>query len=178
MDNSLTVGFSLSQDWIADKEAVVFGVFEGEDIPCGLGFKKETAEREARYLFPVFSAVKHYCSHKDFSGKFGEIAVIYPENVLYKRIVLCGLGKKEELDDEKLRQGGGGAAGPAEKMNAGKISFTLFVAPAQDATARLRAIFEGAVLGLYSFDAYKKEKGERGGMGEMGEKKTLLAVEF
>src|SRR3989344_5436485 len=158
MDNSLTVGFSLSQDWIADKEAVVFGVFECEDIPCGLGFKKETAEREARHLFPIFAAVKHYCSHKDFLGKLGETAVLYPENVLYKRVILCGLGKKDELDVEKLRSAAAGAAALAKKMNAGKISFTLFGAPAQDATARLRAIFEGVALGLYSFDAYKKEK--------------------
>jgi len=158
MDNSLTVGFSLSQDWIADKEAVVFGVFEGEDIPCGLGFKKETAEREARHLFPVFSAVKHYCSHKDFLGKLGETTVLYPENVLYKRVILCGLGKKDELDVEKLRSAAAGAAALVKKMNVGKISFTLFGAPAQDATARLRAIFEGVALGLYSFDAYKKEK--------------------
>src|SRR3989304_7730558 len=133
MDNSLTVGFSLSQDWIADKEAVVFGVFEGEDIPCGVGFKKETAEREARHLFPVFSAVKHYCSHKDFSGKFGETVAIYPENVLYKRIILCGLGKKEELDDEKLRQAAAGAAAFAKKKNAGEGFFSLFGAPPQGA---------------------------------------------
>ena len=158
MDNSLTVGFSLSQDWIADKEAVVFGVFEGEDIPCGLGFKKETAEREARHLFPIFAAVKHYCSHKDFLGKLGETAVLYPENVLYKRVILCGLGKKDDLDTEKLRSAAAAAAALAKKMNAGKISFTLFGAPTQDATVRLRAIFEGAALGLYSFDIYKKEK--------------------
>ena len=173
MDNSLTVKFALSQEWIAEKEAVVFGVFEGEDIPCGLGFRKETAEREARHLFPVFSAVKHYCSHKDFSGKFGETAALYPENVLYKRIILCGLGKKEELDDEKLRQAAAGAAALAKKMNAGKISFTLFGAPAQDATARLRAIFEGASLGLYSFDAYKKEKEDAS-----RKLKKMEAVEF
>ena len=173
MDNSLTVKFALSQEWIADKEAVVFGVFEGEDIPCGLGFKKETAEREARNLFPIFSAVKHYCSHKDFSGKFGETTALYPENVLYKRIILCGLGKKEELDDEKLRQAAAGVAALAKKMNAGKVSFTLFGAPTQDATARLRAIFEGAALGLYSFDAYKKEKEDAS-----RKLKKMEAVEF
>lgn len=156
MDNSLKTIFSLSQDWITEKEAVVFGVFEGENIPCGLGFKKETAEREARHLFPVFSAIKHYCSRKDFLGKFGETAALYPENVLYQRVILCGLGKKNELDAEKLRQAAAGAAALARKMSVSKISFTLFGAPAQDAAIRLRAIFEGAALGLYSFDAYKK----------------------
>ena len=97
MDNSLKATFLLNQNWIAEKKAVVFGVFEGEEIPCGLGFKKETAEKEAETLFPVFLRIKKHFAHKDFSGKFGEVAVLYPDDTLYKRVILCGLGKKEEL---------------------------------------------------------------------------------
>ena len=54
MDDSLKIKFSLSQEWLNEKECVVFGVFEGEELPCGLGFKKETVEKEAGKLFPYF----------------------------------------------------------------------------------------------------------------------------
>lgn len=164
MDNTLTTKFSLSQSWLTEKDAVVFGVFEGEEIPCGLGFKKETAEKEAELLFPIFSKIKRYFSHKDFSGKLGKVAVIYPENVLYKRVVLCGLGKKEELDAEKLRQVASQAIAAAEATDAAKISFTLFGSPLQRAEDRLRYIFEGAALTLYKFNTYKsKEAGKENG---------------
>ncbi len=155
MDNSLKVKFSLSQSWIAEKKAVVFGIFEGEEIPCGLGFKKETAEKEMEALFPIFVRVKKHFAHKDFSGTFGEIAVLYPDDTLYKRIILCGLGKKEELNAEKIRVAAAAAIAAAEKLHIHKISFTLFGAPVHSAMERLRFIFEGATLSLYKFDAYK-----------------------
>src|SRR3989344_1181405 len=164
MDGTLTTKFSLNQSWLTEKDAVVFGIFEGEEIPCGLGFKKETAEKEAELLFPIFSKIKKYFAHKDFSGKLGKVAVLYPENVLYKRVILCGLGKKEELDAEKLRQVASQAIAAAETTDAATISFTLFGSPLQRAEDRLRYIFEGAVLTLYKFNAYKsKEAGKENG---------------
>ncbi len=155
MDNSLNVKFSLNQNWISEKKAVVFGIFEGEEIPSGLGFKKETAEKNAEALFPIFLSIKKHFAHKDFSGKFGEIAVLYPDGIIYKRIILCGLGKKEELHADKLRNAASLAVGAAEKLHVHKISFTLFGAPRQSAEDRLRCIFEGIALSLYKFDAYK-----------------------
>lgn len=172
MDNSLTTTFSLNQEWIAEKDAVVFGMFEGDEIPCGLGFKKETAEKEAERLFPIFSKIKRHFAYNDFSGKFGQIVVMYPEDVLYKRIILCGLGKKEEMTEEKIRQIAAQGVAAAEVTDAKKISFTLFGAPTQRADMRLKCIFEGAALALYKFDIYKKGK-----EGEQ-EKKKITAVEF
>ena len=174
MDNTLTTKFSLSQSWLTEKDAVVFGVFEGEEIPCGLGFKKETAEKEAELLFPIFSKIKKYFAHKDFSGKLGKVAVIYPENVLYKRVVLCGLGKKEELDAEKLRQVASQAIAAAEATDAVKISFTLFGSPLQRAEDRLRYIFEGAVLTLYKFNTYKSKGAEKKDGAKITEVEFLL----
>ncbi|MBI5912958.1 leucyl aminopeptidase [Candidatus Azambacteria bacterium] len=174
MDNTLTTKFSLNQGWLTEKDAVVFGVFEGEEIPCGLGFKKETAEKEAELLFPIFSKIKRYFAHKDFSGKLGKVAVIYPENVLYKRVILCGLGKKEELDAEKLRQVASQAIAAAEATDAAKISFTLFGSPLQRAEDRLRYIFEGAVLTLYKFNAYKSKGAEKESGAKITEVEFLL----
>ncbi|MBI1755219.1 leucyl aminopeptidase [Candidatus Azambacteria bacterium] len=158
MDNSLKIQFALTQKWIEPKDAVVFGVFQGEEIPCGLGFKKETAEKEAVQLFPVFSKIKKYLALKDFSAEFGKIATLYPEDALYKRVIVCGLGKKEELDAEKLRQTAALAVAALEAMGTARASFTLFGAPSQSAQDRLTAIFEGAALALYKFDPYKKGK--------------------
>lgn len=168
MDHSLKIEFSLTQNWMEPKEAVIFGIFEGEEIPCGLGFKKETVEKDAVRLFPVFSKIKKYLSLKDFSAQCGKTVVLYPENVLYKRVILCGLGKKEEFDEEKLRCAAAQAVAVMEAKGVHKISFTLFGVPAQSASVRLRAIFEGAALASYSFDPYKKEKeGARAKIAEM-----------
>src|SRR3989344_2353491 len=108
MDNSLKVKFSLNQNWISEKKAVVFGIFEGEEIPCGLGFKKETAEKDA----------------------------------------------------EKIRNAASAGIAAAEKLHVHKVSFTLFGSPRQSAEDRLRAIFEGAALSLYAFDASKTKPKE------------------
>jgi len=172
MDNSLTTAFSLNQEWIAEKDAVVFGMFEGDEIPCGLGFKKETAEKEAERLFPIFSKIKKHFAYNDFSGKFGQVVVTYPEDVLYKRIILCGLGKKEDMTEEKIRQIAAQAIAAVETTDAKKVSFTLFGAPTQRADMRLRCIFEGVALAMYKFDTYKKGK-----EGDT-EKKKISAVEF
>ena len=173
MDNSLKVKFSLNQNWISEKKAVVFGIFEGEEIPCGLGFKKETAEKDAEKLFPVFLRIKKHFAHKDFSGKFGEVAVLYPDDTMYKRIILCGLGKKEELDAEKIRNAASAGIAAAEKLHVHKVSFTLFGSPRQSAEDRLRAIFEGAALSLYAFDAYKTKPKE-----DPAPKAVITDVEF
>ncbi len=153
----MKIKFSLSQEWLNEKECVVFGVFEGEELPCGLGFKKETVEKEAGKLFPIFAKVKKHFSHGDFKAKLGELAVLYPDDIVYKRIILCGLGAKEKLNSEELRQAANSAVNAAEQLNAGKISFTLFGAPAQTAGERLRYIFEGASLGVYKFHGYKSK---------------------
>lgn len=176
MDDSLKVKFLLSQEWLKEKECVVFGVFEGEEIPCGLGFKKETAEKEAEKLFPIFAKVKKHFSHGDFKGKAGELAILYPDRVIYKRIILCGLGKKEKLGAEELRQTASAAVNLAEQLNTEKISFTLFGAPNQSAKERLKYIFEGVSLGLYKFDAYKAKLSDG---EEKGRKKRKLSeIEF
>ncbi|MEK7520322.1 MAG: leucyl aminopeptidase [Patescibacteria group bacterium] len=174
MDNSLTTTFSLNENWVAEKEAVVFGVFEGEEIPCGLGFTKETAEKEAGKLFPIFSRIKRHFAHADFIGKFGETTVLYPEETLYKRIILCGLGKKEELNAEKVRMVSSAAIALLKTMNVNTASFTLFGAPAHSVEERLHAIFDGVALSLYSFSAYKKEPALAAGK----QKATITAVEF
>lgn len=158
MDNSLKTRFTSGANWISHKEAVVFGIFEGEDMPCGLGFTKETAERQAAHLFPVFSHIRSHLALKDFSPKFGKTAVLYPHDALFTRVILVGLGKKDELDAERVRQAAAHAVARAEHMGARKISFTLFGAPGQRAPERLRYLCEGAALSLWKFDAYKTAK--------------------
>ena len=176
MDNSLKINFSLSQEWLNEKECVVFGVFEGEELPCGLGFKKETVEKEAGKLFPIFAKIKKHFSHGDFKAKLGELAVLYPNDIVYKRIILCGLGEKEKLTAEGLRQAASSAINAAEQLNASRISFTLFGAPTQTAGERLRYIFEGASLGSYKFYGYKSkpESEERKAKNELKEIEFLL----
>ena len=118
---------------------------------------KETVEKEAGKLFPIFAKIKKHFSHGDFKAKLSELAVLYPNDIVYKRIILCGLGEKEKLTAEGLRQAASSAINAAEQLSASKISFTLFGAPTQTAEERLRYIFEGASLGSYKFYGYKSK---------------------
>lgn len=92
----------------------------------------------------------------EFHGKPNEVLLIpAPDNFKPARILLAGVGKRNEITIEKIRQAGGKAsvylrdAGMRDiAISTGLIS-SLGLSPA--------AFIEGALLGLYTFDRYKKE---------------------
>lgn len=96
----------------------------------------------------------------EFSGKQNEVLLIpAPEDMKPERICLAGLGKKEGISPEKIRQAGGKAlAGLRDRgmkkvaLSAGFFS-TLNISPVN--------FVEGALLGLYTFKKYQKEKDSR-----------------
>ncbi|OGW25640.1 MAG: hypothetical protein A2X59_03660 [Nitrospirae bacterium GWC2_42_7] len=91
-----------------------------------------------------------------FSGKQNEILMIpAPSDIKPKRILLVGLGKKDSVTADKIRQAGGKTAVYLREagiksmaLSTGLIS-SLKMSPAEFA--------EGAVLGLYTFTKYKTE---------------------
>ena len=72
------------------------------------------------------------------------------------RVILIGMGKKEEITDETLRQG---AARMAKQMEAMKVTAAdlCLGAGADAAEDPGRAIAEGAILATYRFESYKSE---------------------
>jgi leucyl aminopeptidase len=71
-----------------------------------------------------------------------------------RRVLIAGLGKRDELDPERARVAAAAAAERAKELGAVSLSWA---APAGDGVAA--AIVEGTLLKLYSFDRFKS-KGE------------------
>ena len=68
-----------------------------------------------------------------------------------RRVILAGLGKREELDPERARVAAAVAAGRARELGATSLSWA---APSDEARIA-GALVEGTVLGLYRFDQFK-----------------------
>jgi len=94
---------------------------------------------------------------KEFSGKQNEVFLLNaPDSVKPRRFLLVGLGKKDQITAEKIRQAGGRAATYLRSMGMKKVALTtdllygLKISPAE--------FVEGALLGLYVYQRYKADE--------------------
>jgi leucyl aminopeptidase len=75
-----------------------------------------------------------------------------------RRVLITGLGKREELDDEKARVAAASAAARAKELGAVSLSWA-----APEGVAR--GVVEGTLLRLYEFDRFKSKKEDDNGGG-------------
>lgn len=106
----------------------------------------------------------------EFKGKVNSSRLIHTLGKLpSERLLLVGLGKKSELDDNSLRRAAGNAVQALRSARVPAFAVALHLAWSSDSA--LETVCEGALLGSYSFDEYKtKDKDERFSFSEM----TLL----
>src|SRR5919197_1766505 len=79
---------------------------------------------------------------------FKKLAVTHADG---KRVVVVGLGKREELDAEKARVAAALAAGRASEIGSRSLSWAV---PAEEVAS---ALVEGTLLKLYKFDRFKSK---------------------
>ena len=91
---------------------------------------------------------------KEFSGKVNTTRLIHTLGKLpAERLLLVGLGKKADLDAERLRRGAGNAVQALKAARVACFASALHLSATADAA--LEAVCEGTLLGSYSFDHYK-----------------------
>jgi len=93
----------------------------------------------------------------DFEGKPAEVFLLYaPGSLPSKRILLVGLGKREDINLEKIRQA---FSRSMQHLRSAKVTEAAAMADINFRGAGKKAIAqamaEGALLGLYQFTAYK-----------------------
>jgi leucyl aminopeptidase len=89
-----------------------------------------------------------------FRGKPGELLHLAAPGLACGRLTLVGLGRLDELDDERLRR----AAGAAVRALAPKCrTIATTLALANPSLAAVRATAEGALLGAYRYDDARSE---------------------
>ncbi len=74
-----------------------------------------------------------------------------------RRVLIAGLGKRDDFDPERARVAAAAAAGRAKDLGAVSLSWA---APPGDGVAG--ALVEGTLLRLYSFDRFKTKPNDNG----------------
>lgn len=102
----------------------------------------------------VHSAL-HAIASKDFSAKEKEVLVLYTDPVVEPRIILVGLGEKQKVTVEKLREAYYAVSALLSKKEI--VSISCIPPFLEQLTERLvlRGVLEGLFLGTYSFSYYK-----------------------
>jgi leucyl aminopeptidase len=148
-------------------EAVVLSLFQGAKLQ---GPAKAVDEATGGIITKVLGG--------DFKAKGGDTIVLYPAGLGAERLVLVGLGKKEDFSVDTVRIA---SAAAAKRLNGLKVrSFTTTLhgvntrglGPEETA----QAMVEGAELALYKFDKYRtpdEEEREEAKRIESEEKERL-----
>ena len=163
------MNISVAIDNIAayDADAIVVNLFEGVTEPGGATGAADRA---------LNGQIRQLISGGDFTGKFKQVAVLYPQDgIVARRVILVGLGKSEDFTLDRVRQVSAVAAKRAQSLGAEHLASIIHGAGVggMDAREAARAIVEGAILGTYRFTPYKS-----GDDDETGELEDLTLVEF
>ncbi len=141
----------------APVDLVALGVFSDEP-DRGLAFSQLNTA--------LNGTLAQACKDEDFKGKPGQTVVV---NVAAeqgaRRIMIYGYGPREAYTAESARRFAGSAARLARKVGAESMALQLSVldvpAPEERVLMLMQSLAEGAELGYYRFDAYRrKEKTE------------------
>ena len=111
-----------------DAGLLAVGLYEGEELPEGLDGVPGAADAGAAYE---------------------ELSLLHPERP--GRVVVAGLGKREEANAERLRIVAALVAKEAEKLKTSALAWL----PPGESDEEVEALVTGTILGAYRFDRYK-----------------------
>ncbi len=109
--------------------------------------------------------IKKVVSRGDFKAKPNQTFLLYPQAGLKtSRLLLVGLGKKEEYSLDRLREAGAGAARFTRDMGLASLCLPVSFGHSRGfgLQERVRAILEGMGMGLYVFREYKSSGNDNG----------------
>ena len=101
-------------------------------------------------------------SLKDMEGKFGKLSIIpSPGDRYTNRILLAGLGKKENITNDTIRYVSGKIVQKALELKLKEFSIILPPSFVNESISSISQIVEGTKMALYKFDKFKAEKAEK-----------------
>lgn len=99
---------------------------------------------------------------RETKGKIGIMSVVNTLGIISpKKILIAGIGPKNKLTSDVLRNVSGKIAQKIRSMGALEFSIIVPTGFPLDSNVALSAIVEGVLLSMYSFDTYKIEKSEK-----------------
>jgi leucyl aminopeptidase len=133
----------------SDADAVIVGVFEGAR-PTGATQALDQA---------LDGAIGELVDGGDLSGKVGEVVVLYPRGALpARRVIVVGLGEREDFGTEALRRGAAHAILEARQLKARHVASALHSSgDGDDVQVSAQAATEGSLLALYDYRGQKTD---------------------
>jgi leucyl aminopeptidase len=103
---------------------------------------------------------------KDFTGKHGQTMLLPVKQINSARILLSGLGKRDEISPEKIRQAGSKTFSAAKEFGARGIALStklLHQLPEGKSFIQNPAFYflEGGLLGMHRFEKYKTDENKK-----------------
>jgi leucyl aminopeptidase len=148
----MQVHFEHGQIQDSQADTLIINLFEGVTDPAGATGAVDQA---------VDGAVHDLIDGGDFTGKAGEIAVLYPRGTIpARRVLVVGLGKPEKLTLEVVRRAAAVAIKRAADLNAQHVASIVHGAGigGLELAGATRATVEGTLLAGYRFAAQKKKE--------------------
>ena len=138
-----------------EDEVIVVNLFEGVDHPGGATGAVDTA---------IGHEISALIATGDISGKFKDLAVIPTfDRIPANRVMVVGLGKREEFNLDRIREVSARAAIRVREM--GLKTFSSIVHGAGfgdlDLEDAAEAVVEGTLLGLYRYTEHKTDPDKR-----------------
>jgi leucyl aminopeptidase len=135
-----------------DADALVVGIFEGEDATEGV--LHDIDQRSGGIISELLGS-------DELRGKSGDTVYLYRlTGIKARRLLLIGVGKREDFDFDGIRQMGGAAA--RFLRSKGVRSMAILRRAQLDIARSAEAVVEGVLVGLFEPDAYRtKDREER-----------------
>lgn len=152
-------------EWETD--AIVLNLFEGVTVPGGATGAVDAA---------LNGQIRDLIDAGDFTGKFKQIAVLYPrDGIAARRLLLVGLGERKEFTLERVRQLSAAVARHARGLGVEQLATVVHGGGVGglDVSDAAQAVVEGAILGTYRFTPYKSGEDD-----DNNELEGLTLVEF
>ena len=136
----------------AATDAVVVGVYADD---------KKLREPAARVNEASGRAVADVLEAEKFQAKAGTVTHLHANGRLpARRVVVVGLGKRADTTPETVRRAAAAGLRRARDLGARTVAIEL-LGDRLPARARAQSVVEGAILGTYTFDRYKREKNDK-----------------
>jgi leucyl aminopeptidase len=138
-------------------DALIVNVFEGITALSGTTGAVDSA-LGATDGTPGDGAIGKLLALGDFRGQPNEVAVLYTNGLIPTlRVIVVGLGRREELNTERVRQASGAAMRKARDLGCKHVTSVIHGSGIGmlDVRVAAQATVEGALLGTYQFRDYK-----------------------
>lgn len=132
-------------------EMLLVTIFEGE---------KELKGRLAWLDRILGGQITKLLQTNEIQGKFKEFALLHVSAIGADRILIMGLGKREDFNLDRIRSILAITARNCRRIKAKSLAVDSYTPAGISARESARAIVEGIVLGLYKFTKFMGEKGK------------------